>query len=235
MLVEQPVLHLTHLGIKALILEDKPIDDTWNVLYIDENGIKFEPAAGLIGLGVYDSAKMLLEKYGEKVAIALIGPGGEMQLLSAGIQNLDKDNVPSRIAARGGLGALMGSKKIKAIVIDAKNGQKPPIAHPDAYKAAQKAFTKALMDQPQTATYRDYGTAAMARMSNGFGGIPTRNFSIGQYEDVETISGEYMRDVILARGGEGVPTHACMPGCTIRCSNTYARFRWKIYCFPFRI
>jgi aldehyde:ferredoxin oxidoreductase len=215
-------LQLAHLGIKALIIEDKPIADIWYVLYVNEEGINFEPADGLIGLGVYDTAKMLLEKYGEKVAIALIGPGGEMQLLSAGIQNLDKDNVPSRIAARGGLGALMGSKKIKAIVIDAKNGQKPPIAHPDAYKSAQKVFTKALMDQPQTATYRDYGTAAMARMSNGFGGIPTRNFSCGQYEDVETISGEYMRDVILERDGEGVPTHACMPGCTIRCSNTYA-------------
>jgi aldehyde:ferredoxin oxidoreductase len=225
-------LYLTHLGIKALILEDKPIDDAWYVIYVDNNGIKFDNASGLIGLGVYDSAKMLLEKYGEKVAIALIGPGGEMQLLSAGIQNLDKDNVPSRIAARGGLGALMGSKKIKAIIIDAKNGQKPPIAHPDAFKAAQKVFTKALMDQPQTATYRDYGTAAMARMSNGFGGIPTRNFSVGQYEDVETISGEYMRDIILARGGEGMPTHACMPGCTIRCSNTYANSDGKSIVSP---
>ena len=63
-----------------------------------------------------------------------------MQLASAGIQNLDKENLPSRIAARGGLGALMGSKKIKAIVIDAKEGQKPPVAHPDEYKVAQKVI-----------------------------------------------------------------------------------------------
>jgi aldehyde:ferredoxin oxidoreductase len=215
-------LLMTHLGIKALILEDKPDDDNWQVLYADNNGIQFHSADGLVGLGVYESAKKLLAKYGEKVAIALIGPGGEMQLLSAGIQNLDKDNIPSRIAARGGLGALMGSKKVKALVIDARNGQKPPLAHPEAYKTTQKLFTKALMEQPQTATYRDYGTAAMASMSHGFGGIPTRNFSIGQYEDVETISGEYMRDVILSRDGEGLPTHACMPGCTIRCSNNYA-------------
>jgi aldehyde:ferredoxin oxidoreductase len=115
----------------------------------------------------------------------------------------------------------MGSKKIKAIVIDAKEGQKPPIAHPEEYRMAQKAFTKALMDHPQTAVYRDYGTAAMARMSHGFGGLPTRNFSVGQFENVETISGEYMRDLILERDGDGNPTHACMPGCTIRCSNNY--------------
>jgi len=145
-----------------------------------------------------------------------------MQLYAAGIQNLDKENLPTRIAARGGLGAVMGSKKIKAIVIDAKDGQKPPIAHPDEFRKAQKAFTKALMEQPQTGVYRDYGTAAMARMSNGFGGIPTRNFSQGQFENLETISGEYMRDVILERDGDGNPSHACMPGCTIRCSNNYA-------------
>jgi aldehyde:ferredoxin oxidoreductase len=115
----------------------------------------------------------------------------------------------------------MGSKRIKAIIFDAKNGNKPPIANPEQYRTAQKAFTKALMDHPQTAVYRDYGTAAMARMSNGFGGLPTQNFSIGQFEDVETISGEFMRDTILERGGEGQPTHACMLGCTIRCSNNY--------------
>jgi aldehyde:ferredoxin oxidoreductase len=214
-------LHLMFLGIKALIIEDKPINNDWTVLYIYQEGIKFEPADYLIGLGVYESAKEIINRYGDKIAMALIGPGGEMQLLSAGIQNLDKDNSPSRIAARGGLGAVMGSKKIKAVVIDSKDGQKPPIAHTEEYRQAQKTFTKALMEHPQTTIYRDYGTAAMARMSHGFGGLPTRNFSVGQFEDVETISGEYMRDVILERGGDGEPTHACMPGCTIRCSNNY--------------
>jgi aldehyde:ferredoxin oxidoreductase len=215
-------LKLAYLGIKALIIEDKPIDDNWNLLYIDRNGIKFESAADLVGCGVYKATQRIIERYGVNIAIAVIGQAGEMQLASAGIQNLDKENIPSRIAARGGLGALMGSKKIKAIIIDAKNCQKPPIAHPDEYRIAQKLFTKALMDAPQTAVYRDYGTAAMARMSNGFGGIPTRNFSSGQYENIEAISGEYMRDEILKRGGDGEPTHACMPGCTIRCSNNYA-------------
>ena len=214
-------LKLTFLGIKALIIEDKPPDNHWNILYLNRDGVKFDQADDYVGLGVYDTTKKILEKYGENVAIALIGQGGEMQLLSAGIENLDKENNPSRIAARGGLGAVMGSKKIKAIVIDAKNGQKPPIAHPDEYRAAQKIFTKTLMEAPQTAVYRDYGTAAMARMSNGFGGIPTRNFSNGQYESVETISGEFLREEILKRGGDGEPTHACMPGCTIRCSNNF--------------
>ncbi len=215
-------LHLMFLGIKALIIEDKPIDDTWSVLLITQSGISFEPADGLIGCGTFECAHKLIERYGSKIAVAVIGQGGEMQLASAGIQNFDKENLPARIAARGGLGAVMGTKKIKAIVIDAKVGQKPPIAHPEEYKQTQKAYTKALMDHPQTGVYRDYGTAAMARMADSFGGLPTRNFSAGQFEEVETISGEYMRDVILQRDGDGEPTHACMPGCTIRCSNNYA-------------
>jgi aldehyde:ferredoxin oxidoreductase len=215
-------LHLMFLGIKALIIEDKPINTDWSVLYITKDGIKFDSADGLVGQGVFECASKLLERYGNKIAVAIIGQGGEMQLLAAGIQNFDKENLPSRIAARGGLGAVMGSKRIKAIVIDTKEGQKPPIVHPEEFRQAQKAYTKALMDHPQTAVYRDYGTAAMGRMCHTFGALPTRNFSVGQFEEVETISGEYMRDVILERGGDGEPTHACMPGCTIRCSNNYA-------------
>ncbi len=215
-------LHLVLLGIKALIIEDKPDDEAWHILVVSKDGIRFDSAEAVVGKGVYESTEKLVEIYGNKVAAAVIGPAGEMQLLAAGIQNLDKENLPTRIAARGGLGALMGSKKIKAVVIDSSDCQKPPVAHPEQFKQAQKAFTKALMEHPQTAVYRDYGTAAMANMAQGFGGLPTRGFSIGQFEAIEKISGEYMRDVILARGGEGVPTHACMPGCTIRCSNNYA-------------
>jgi aldehyde:ferredoxin oxidoreductase len=212
---------ITLLGIKVLIIEDWPADPSWQVLHLSTQGGRFDPAGEVAGLGVYAAAERLLEKYGNKVAISLIGPGGEMGLLAAGIQNLDKDRVPSRIAARGGLGAVMGSKRLKAIVFDTTGTQKPPIAHPERFKQAQKIFTKALMEHPQTAIYRDYGTAGMTRMSNGFGALPTRNFSAGQFEGAEKISGEYLRQMLLERGGKSDPTHACMAGCTIRCSNTF--------------
>lgn len=215
-------LKLVYLGIKTLLLENSPQDDRWWVIYLDKDGAKFETAQDLLGMGVYATAEKLLERYGKDVAIALIGPAGERMQLAAGIQNLDKDNVPSRIAARGGLGALMGSKHIKAIVIDAKGGVKPEIKDPESFKAAQKKFTKALMDHPQTKIYADYGTNAMPGMSDGFGGMPTRNFSAGHFEGLDRIRGEYMRELLLQRGGEAETTHACMPGCTIRCSNVYA-------------
>jgi aldehyde:ferredoxin oxidoreductase len=214
-------LHMTSMGMKALILEDQPAEPGFSLLYLSLAEARFEDAADLSGLGVYESARRLRDRYGKKVAISLIGPGGELRLASAGIENLDKDGVPSRIAARGGLGAVMGSMGLKAIIFDADGGEKPPIAHPEAYKDSQKKFTKELMAHPQTAIYRDYGTNAMPRMSNSFGALPTRNFSSGQFEQVDQISGENMRELLLKRGGESNPTHACMPGCTIRCSNIF--------------
>jgi len=225
-------LQLTHLGIKALILEDKPGKSGLWLLHLSKDAARFEPADDLLGKGVYDTAETLLEKYGKDVAIALIGPGGEMQLASAGIQNIDKDRVPSRINARGGLGAVMGSKGLKAIVIDSSEGEKPPIQDLPAFRTAQKEFNQALMDHPQTHAYHDYGTAAMTHMCNNFGALPTRNFSSGEFKQAEKISGEYMRELILSRGGESNPSHACMRGCMIQCSNVFGDAQGKSIVSP---
>jgi aldehyde:ferredoxin oxidoreductase len=145
-----------------------------------------------------------------------------MRLASAGIQNLDKDRRPSRINARGGLGAVMGSKGLKAIVFDREGCDKPTIADLDAFRQAQKQFNKALMSHPQTAVYSDYGTAAMTMMANTFGALPTRNFTAGEFEQAQEVSGEFLRERLLNRGGKANTTHACMAGCTIRCSNVFA-------------
>ncbi len=219
-------LHMTNLGMKALIIEDQlptsgDVRSGWWVLHLSLAGARFEPADDIAGLGVHEAASRLLKRYGEKVAIALIGPAGEMLLSAAGIQNLDKDRVPSRIAARGGLGAVMGSKRLKAIVFDDAGGKKPAIVDREKFKQAQKLFTKNTLDHPQTKAYQDYGTPAMVRMCDALGGLPTRNFSSGRFEGAETISGEQMRDLLLKRGGESETTHACMAGCVIQCSNTY--------------
>ena len=224
--------HMAFMGIHALILEDQPQDTGYWILHLSLAGAKWEKADGLTGLGVYETASRLTQQYGDKVAIALIGPGGEMKMKSAGIQNIDKDKVPSRIAARGGLGAVMGSKGVKAIVFDHSGGQKPPIADPEAFKTAQRDYTKAVMEHPQSITYRDYGTAAMAHMCDGFGALPTRNFSDGHFEGVDAISGESLREFILERGKPSDPSHACMAGCTIKCSNVFGGEDGKVIVSP---
>jgi len=225
-------LHMTTMGIHALIIEDSPIEDGFWVLHLSLGGAKWERADDLVGLGVYATAPKLIEKYGDKVAIALIGPGGEMQMKSAGIQNLDKDRIPSRIAARGGLGAVMGSKRLKAIVFDNAGGQKPPIANPEAFKVAQKDYTKAVMEHPQSITYRDYGTAAMTQLTQRFAAIPVKNFSQGTFDEVDNVSGEALREFTLTRGKPSDPAHACMAGCTIKCSNLFGGEDGKVIVSP---
>lgn len=214
-------LKMAHLGIKALLLEGPPPREGWWALHLSAQGGRYESADDLAGLGVYEAACRLLERYGPKVGLALIGPGGEMRLPSAGIQNLDKDRQPSRINARGGLGALMGVRRLKAVVVDASGGEKPALADTALFAAAQKRFTQELMAHPQTAIYRDYGTAGLLAMVEGFGGLPTRNYSSGHFDGADKISGEALRDQMLARGAPSNPTHACMAGCTIRSSNCY--------------
>jgi len=226
-------LHMASMGIRALILEDKPADDDLWVLHLSlKNGVTWEKADDLAGLGVYETSARLIEKYGDKVAIALIGPGGETGMKSAGIQNIDKDRIPSRIAARGGLGAVMGSKRIKAIVFDDTGGKKPPIAQPEAFKAAQKDYTKSVLEHPQSATYRDYGTAAMTQLTQAFAGIPVRNFSRGTFDEVERIGGESLREFTLTRGAPSDPSHACMAGCVIKCSNVFGGEDGKVIVSP---
>src|SRR5512143_1864694 len=225
-------LHMSHIGIHALIIEDEPAAAGLWVLHLSLAGAKWDKADHLAGLGVYESARRLLEAYGDKVAIALIGPGGEMKMKAAGIENLDKDRVPSRIAARGGLGAVMACKGLKAIVFDQTGGEKPPIADREAFKIAQKDYTKSVLEHPQSITYRDYGTPGMAHMSDGFGGLPTRNFSKGHFEQVDDISGETMREFLLQRGKPSETSHACMAGCTIKCSNIFGGEDGKVIVSP---
>jgi aldehyde:ferredoxin oxidoreductase len=181
---------------------------------------------------VYETAPKLIAKYGEKVAIALIGPGGEMRMKAAGIQNLDKDRIPSRIAARGGLGAVMGSKGLKAIVFDHAGGQKPWVADPESFKIAQKDYTKSVLEHPQSITYRDYSTAAIAAMCQTFAALTTRNFSRGTFEDVDKVDGDALREFTLKRGKPSDPSHACMAGCTIKCSNIFGGEDGKIIVSP---
>ncbi len=225
-------LHMSHMGIHALIIEDQPEDEGLWILHLSMQGAKWQRADSYAGVGVYETARRLLGEYGDKVAISLIGPGGEMRMKSAGIENIDKDKVPSRIAARGGLGAVMATKGLKAVVFDQTGGQKPPIADPEAFKLAQKDYTKSVLEHPQSIAYRDYGTAGMAHMSDGFGGIPTRNFSRGTFEKVDDISGETLREFLIQRGKPSEPSHACMAGCTIKCSNIFGGDDGKMIVSP---
>jgi len=197
--------------------------DDWVVIRIPKDGdITFEDATPYLGKGNVEAAEMLHETYGEKISIALCGPVGEYHGLIAGIAFSDTDNRPSRLAARGGVGAVMGAKKVKAIVIDK---HKMPTFH-DRKKVmgTVRVYGEKLADDAKVQALSQYGTAMTADVMNHIGAIPVNNFSIGRateaVDDVFPMGGDYIHDQNEARGGE--VSHACMPGCQIKCSNVYA-------------
>jgi aldehyde:ferredoxin oxidoreductase len=215
-------LKMVWLGLHALILEGgPPADGSWKILYVNSSGARLEDGGDLVGLGLKETAKRLIDRFDRKVGISAIGPAGERLYRTAGITHIDKDRNLTRISARGGLGAVMGAKHLKAIVFDRATSNQPPVIDAGLFKDASKRYIKRLQEHPQTSqTYTFYGTAAMVHMCNSYGGIPTRNFSAGSFEDADKISGETIHDVNKERGGE--VSHACMPGCIIKCSNLYA-------------
>lgn len=215
-------LKMAWLELHSLIVEGgPPADGGWRILYIDQDGARFEDAADLVGLGLKETAARLTERFDHKIGISAIGPGGERGYRAAGVTHMDKDLNLTRISARGGLGAVMGAKRLKAIVFSQPKSNMPPLADKAAFREATKRYIQALQEHPQTSqVYTFYGTAAMVSMCNAMGGMPTRNFSQGSFEGADKISGETIHDLTVARGG--TPDHACMPGCIIKCSNVYA-------------
>jgi aldehyde:ferredoxin oxidoreductase len=194
----------------------------WVVIRITKEGdIRYESAAPYMGLGNNEAAALLFENYGKKVSFALCGPVGEYLGLASGIAFADTDGRPSRLAARGGVGAVMGSKKVKAIVVDM---HKMPAFH-DRKKlmGAIREYGARLAKEPAIDTFKRVGTAMMGDFTNRIGALPVRNFSSGQLVNASQgplkLGGDYIRELNMSRGGE--PSHACMPGCTIECSNVY--------------
>ncbi len=197
----------------------------WVVLHFRKDGtIDFDDAAPYLGKGNFEAQEMLHKKYGRKVTIALCGPVGEYKGLLGGIAFSDKDGRPARLSARGGVGAVMGSKKVKAVVVDLD--KIPPFTDTKKVNAAIKDYAKMLLaDTMVTNFYQKIGTMGMADLQNALGGLPVRNFSAGQQVNVSSgekfkMGGDYISQLNNSRGGEH--THACMPGCVIQCSNVYA-------------
>ncbi len=196
----------------------------WVVIHFKKDGaLEFDDAAGYLGQGNVEAAELLRSRYGKKITYALCGPVGEYQGLIAGIAFPDKDGRPARLSARGGVGAVMGAKKVKAIVVDLD--KIPPFEDAKKVNAAIKDYSKMLLaDGIVTNFYAKLGTMGMADVQNYMGGLPVRNFSAGRLADVKAgetfkLGAEHIGPLNTGRGGE--QTHACMPGCVIQCSNVY--------------
>ncbi|MHA1795943.1 MAG: aldehyde ferredoxin oxidoreductase [Promethearchaeia archaeon] len=200
--------------IRALILEH--ISPFWVVLVIQSDGkVIIDSAKDLQGLNNYDLAEKLMEKYGKNIGVLSIGVAGEKQLKAASIASIDLEGYPSRHAGRGGLGAVMGSKKLKAIVVIPPKKTRLTYHDISTFKTESKEWGLSIYKAKRMLS--KFGTLVGLTTMNSLNGLPTQNFRHGSYDKAEQISGEALFDYIEENNGKsGI---ACSPGCVIKCSN----------------
>jgi len=212
---------LGHLGITAVIFAGKAPEGELYNLRIDANGdASLLPADEYRGMRTYALSEKLLGIYGKKTSIVCIGPAGEQKLAAASIQTTDVDGRPCRAAGRGGLGAVMGAKGLKAIIVDQGGKNTDAIADPESFKEAAKAFAQAVKNHPFSGQMMPaLGTAGLVGPVNSMGAFPSLNATSGVLEGWEKISGEAMAKMIQERGGK--TTHMGCSQCIVHCSNEF--------------
>ncbi len=213
---------LAKMDIKGIVVEGQPEPGALWLLHVTADGALLLPAEDLKGLGTYATGDKLQERFGADATVICIGPAGEQVLTGASIAVTGLADQRSNHAARGGLGAVMGSKGLKAVVVSGKGARLRKPAEPELFKTSSKHFAEVLISDPKTGTKGSqhlYGTASIVAAVNEMGSMPTRNFSTGSFAEAANLTGEHMREVILERGG--LVGTRCMPGCTIACRNNY--------------
>ncbi len=186
---------LKYAGWDAIIVEGEA--PKWTYINIEDDKIELLDAQEYLGMMSEAMDTALKEKHGAEASVLNIGPAGEKKVLMAAIMN-DKD----RAAGRSGVGAVMGSKKLKAIVVKASRRNLDNIADVDALKAATKRAMDVLMANPVTSSgLRQLGTAILVNIINNVGSLPTRNWQESYFEKAEDISGEALAEKYLVKAG----------------------------------
>lgn len=224
---------LARLGLAAVVIERAPADGRLWMLQIGSQGVEFVLAEEYRGLGTYAVAAALQARFGAGYCLAVLGPAGEACRKAAGIALTDNDGIPGRSAARGGLGALMGAKGLKAILVETTRAKPSPPVDAQAFKQGLQRYSAQLREDYHTSTvFPELGTPYMVGPMQKMGALPTRNFRHGQFEQITELEGNSIRAAILRRGGEGKTTHACMAGCVVRCSNVIPDERGRTIVSP---
>lgn len=216
----QPSQMLARLGYAAIVLEGKPKDNSLYKVTINKDGVEISQDNSLSMLGNYDLVEKMKEAYGDKIACISIGPAGEMKMSAASVAFTDMELRPTRHAGRGGVGAVMGAKGVKVIVVDDSGMSARSPKDPEKFKEANKNFVAGLKKHPVTGEgLPAYGTNVLTNIINEAGAYPTNNFQLGQFEGASKISGETLAELETSRGGKA--THGCHKGCVINCSGIF--------------
>ena len=217
---------LSQQGIKMIIFEDKPDDDRWYIFKINKNGsAELVIADEYAGLNNYKLVEMIHDKYGKDVGVLSIGVAGERGYKNSSMQATDAiTGHPVRAAARGGLGAVAGSKRIKAIIVE-----KPlkkfefPYVNKQIFDEGNKKFVSTFLElDGGLKILHEAGTVGLITDATLLTGMaPVKNFSAEYFSPDKQAKANVKAwlSTVEANGGKhGIP---CQPGCLIRCSNVY--------------
>jgi len=192
-------------GLDGLIVRGRAAKPVY--LAVHDGDVEIRDASAVWGLDTQRTQKAIQEEFGAKVSVACIGPAGENGVLFAAVMN-DKD----RAAGRGGMGAIMGSKNLKAVA--AAGGSPVNIADPAGYKDLASRIDRAVDKNPVTGkSLQVLGTSVLVNIINAHGMFPTENFRRGVFNDAEGTSGEKIAEALLLRQS------ACYK-CPIGCGRT---------------
>lgn len=207
---------LARLGLAALVLSGRSEEPVCVV--VTKDGASFRDAASLWGLGTYAAVARLRGDHSGAGLVA-IGPAGERGLKAAAVCVTTPDD-HLRTASRGGLGAVLGAKGVKAIAVDDAGGPGAEVADAEGFKAASKALAEGITAHPLVGGFQALGTSLLVGLINELGGLPTRNYSAGQFEGAAKIGGEALAGIMASRPNASTKHH-CMAGCVVWCSQVY--------------
>ncbi len=215
---------LGRMHIAAVIIEGKSEGNNYYTLNISQDNAALVKADKYVNRGLYEVYKEMFEEYGEHVGIAGVGIAAEMLASNTGIAFNDPEGLPSRYSGRGGLGAVMASKKLKFIVVDETGAPGVQLADEEVFKKGTKKLSQALTSHDVTKPHgalNSYGTSVLINVINEAQGLPQCNFETGQAEEAAKVSGEAKAEEVKRRGGKR--PHACHPGCIMQCSEVWTK------------
>jgi len=211
-----PGQDLMKLGYRVVIVTGQPADaDKRYAVDVTAEGATVKEVADCKGLWNYALIDHLASSYTSTASFISIGPAGEMKLSGASVACTDQeqDRHPARHAARGGLGAVMGSKGLKYVSIDPGKANVRQAADRKEFAAKNKEYTKDYLAGPQMFKT---GTSAVVPIASMLQTFPYKNRTVGSSPDAETLDGARIVESFETRGGG---MHNCMTGCIVKCSN----------------
>lgn len=189
-------------GFDGIVVKGRALERTW--IHITPEGVSFHSAENLWGLTTSKTEDAVKQQAGAKCRVCSIGPAGEHQVLYAAMVS------ETRTAGRGGAGAVMGSKNLKAIAVS--GDAKVPVADKKALDEAVRKIRENQDENPSVAGMQINGTAGLISVVNAMGGLPTRNFQSGTFDGADDIAGSAITEKNRVKG---FACASCPVGCSL--------------------